>query len=172
VPLHRRKGLIMQHVARPRSLGILAVIGAAVIALAVSTFGVFGASAGSGNNVTICHRTRSETNPYREITVDENSIANRILGQNGHATHTGGIFPEPDWGDIIPAFNIPPNPPFPGLNVPEGQAILDNGCVPPDLPPPPPPPPGPPPPPPGPPPPPPGPPPPPPVVTAPPVFTG
>jgi hypothetical protein len=66
--------------------------------------------------------------PYVEITVDENAIANVILGQNGHATHTGGIFPEPGWGDIIPAFNIPPNS-FNGLNnTAEGLAILENGC--------------------------------------------
>jgi hypothetical protein len=32
------------------------------------------------------------------------------------------------WGDIIPAFNIPPNS-FNGLNnTPAGLAILENGC--------------------------------------------
>jgi hypothetical protein len=101
------------------------------VALAVGVIGVLSASAGEeppNQKVTLCHSTSSETNPYNLIEVDENAIANVILGQNGHATHTGGIFPEPGWGDIIPAFNIPPNS-FGGLNnTAEGLAILENGC--------------------------------------------
>ncbi len=30
--------------------------------------------------------------------MDENAIANVILGQNGHATHTGPIFPATELG--------------------------------------------------------------------------
>ena len=101
------------------------------IALAVVAISVVSASAGEeppNQKVTLCHSTSANDNPYVEITVDENAIANVILGQNGHATHTGGIFPEPGWGDIIPAFNIPPNS-FNGLNnTAEGLAILANGC--------------------------------------------
>jgi hypothetical protein len=106
------------------------------IALAVVAISVVSASAGEeppNQKVTLCHRTNANDNPYVEITVDENAIANVILGQNGHATHTGPIFPDtagspPMWGDIIPAFNIPPNS-FGGLNnTAQGLAILENGC--------------------------------------------
>src|SRR5262245_7332852 len=114
-----------------RRQGILAVIVVASAALAVGGIGIVSASAGGeppNQKVTLCHATAAENNPYVEITVDENAIANVILGQNGHATHTGPIFPAPGWGDIIPAFNIPPNS-FNGLNnTPEGLAILENGC--------------------------------------------
>ena len=104
------------------------------IALAVIGISVVSAAGQEPPNqkVTLCHRTADEKMPYVEITVDENAIANVILGQNGHATHTGPIFPDtgPDgkWGDIIPAFNIPPNS-FGGLNnTTKGLAILANHC--------------------------------------------
>lgn len=42
-------------------------------------------------NVTICHATSSETNPYEEITVSVN-------GLNGHGTHEGDIIPMPEAG--------------------------------------------------------------------------
>lgn len=66
------------------------------------------ASATPGAKVTICHRTRSITNPYRRITVSVNSIQ----GNSGHQGHdpsnvvwtssmtTSRLTP---WGDIIPA---------------------------------------------------------------------
>jgi hypothetical protein len=109
------------------------------IALAVVAISVVSASAGEeppNQKVTLCHATNASDNPYVVITVDENSIANVILGQNGHATHTGPIFPDTapgpgnstHWGDIIPAFNIPPNS-FNGLNnTTQGLAILANDC--------------------------------------------
>ena len=107
------------------------MIGVASIALAALGVGVVSASAGEeppNQKVTLCHATAAENNPYVVITVDENAIANVILGQNGHATHTGPIFPAPGWGDIIPAFNIPPNS-FGGLNnTAQGLAILENDC--------------------------------------------
>jgi hypothetical protein len=85
--------------------------------------------------VTLCHAENfgNGQKPYVEITVDENAIANVILGQNGHATHTGPIFPDtagdpPKWGDIIPEFHIGANN-FAGLNnTTQGLAILENGC--------------------------------------------
>jgi hypothetical protein len=115
--------------------GAFALIGVASIALAALSVGIVSASAGEeppNQKVTLCHRTADVKMPYVEITVDENAIANVILGQNGHATHTGPIFPDTGadgkWGDIIPAFNIPPNS-FNGLNnTTQGLAILANGC--------------------------------------------
>jgi len=46
--------------------------------------------------VTICHATGSATNPYVEITVDEN-------GLNGHGFHEGDIIPAPAGGCDGPA---------------------------------------------------------------------
>ena len=86
-----------------RSLAAFVVVATSVTFLAPDI-----AEAGSAK-ITICHRTRSVTNPYRRITVSQNSI-NR---NNGHGDHTGGVFnttagwyttqgnPK-DWGDIIP----------------------------------------------------------------------
>lgn len=46
--------------------------------------------------VTICHATRSETNPYVEITISEN-------GLNGHGPAADPRHHEGSWPDIIPA---------------------------------------------------------------------
>lgn len=74
--------------------------------------------------VTLCHRTRSKTNPYVEITVDKSAVLNQKLGkEEGHGTHTGPIFPAAGWGDIIPAFDN-----YPGMNWPAGRDILESGC--------------------------------------------
>lgn len=57
--------------------------------------------------ITICHRTRAVTNPYRRITVSPNSITK----SRGHGDHLGGVFNATpnyydsnakNWGDIIP----------------------------------------------------------------------
>ena len=65
------------------------------------------AEAAPNNKATICHRTKSITNPYRLITVSRNSIS----GNNGHAGHktnpTSGIWTPSkvqgdNWEDIIP----------------------------------------------------------------------
>jgi|tagenome__1003787_1003787.scaffolds.fasta_scaffold20938096_3 hypothetical protein len=73
------------------------------------------------DKVTICHRTRSRTNPYNQI------VVSRAAAVAGHADHVGPIF-GPDfeeWGDIIP----PIRPGLPsGLNWPEGRAVLQDGC--------------------------------------------
>jgi hypothetical protein len=46
--------------------------------------------------VTLCHATRSETNPYVEITISEN-------GLNGHGPAADPRHHEGSWQDIIPA---------------------------------------------------------------------
>jgi hypothetical protein len=99
---------------------------------------------GNTGKVTLCHATNAAENPYVLITVDPASVF-----QQGHDQHLGPVFDpalhsqaERGWGDIIPSFdyayehgNASFAGTYPGLNVPEGQAILDNGC---QLPPPPP----------------------------------
>jgi hypothetical protein len=74
---------------------ILATAGIAGIALVGVT-----APANAGGNgtnddkkVTICHATGSESNPYVQITVSENS-----LNGNGHALHAGDLIPAPAAG--------------------------------------------------------------------------
>ena len=90
--------------------------------------------------VTICHARSAETNPYgpQAQTVSVQSIVN----PNGHGTHTGPVFPDADWGDIIPPFEFEGEngtEQFPGLNwTAEGQAIFFNDCQPTDEEPPPP----------------------------------
>ena len=89
------------------------------------------------DNVTICHRTNSVTNPYVVETVDPDSVdgdTGNDNGQGDHTAHTGPVFdatadyPAPhngdQWGDIIPAHDN-----FAGLNFDAaGQAILENDC--------------------------------------------
>ncbi|MFM1777262.1 MAG: hypothetical protein RLZZ260_829, partial [Actinomycetota bacterium] len=54
----------------------------------------------AGARVTICHRTRSTSNPYRLITISNSGV-------NGHRGHTGDVWDNTKvnggtWGDIIP----------------------------------------------------------------------
>jgi len=89
------------------------------------------ATPGNGDNVIICHRTSSHTNPYTVNTVDPDSIDND--GDNDHGNgdhylnHTGPIWYQGitgDWGDIIPPVGR-----HNGLNwTTQGQDILNNGC--------------------------------------------
>jgi len=124
-----------------RRLTSFAAIGATLAALAVGGIGVLGASAQNEEKTTICHRTNSDTNPYVVNTPANEGVL------NGHFEQHKGPIWEPglkdqgiEWGDIIPPFPGHPE----GLNWPEGEATLNNGCVPTNLPPtPPPPPPGP-----------------------------
>lgn len=86
------------------------------------------------DEVTLCHATSSRTNPYgpKAITVDADSVI-----KQGHGGHTGNIFDPSDatqenWGDIIPAFDYidkdGKTQSYPGMNLPAGQAWLDNNC--------------------------------------------
>ena len=81
------------------------------------------------NKITICHSTSAVGNPYVTNQPDASGDI------NGHAGHTGGLFPTPGWGDIIPPFDFGPGAQFDGLNWPEGEAIYNNGCKPLDTPP-------------------------------------
>lgn len=81
---------------------------------------------------TVCHATRSATNPYVMVSVDYNSII-----KQGHGSHEGIVVSntaEADfvkkagkhWGDIIPAI---PEHNYKGLNYDEkGKQVLENGC--------------------------------------------
>jgi LPXTG-motif cell wall-anchored protein len=115
------------------SLPGIGMILAGMLALVLAGFGVSSAGATQPNpehQVTLCHRTDSYSNPYVEITVDVASV----LNTEGHDSHNGPVFyPEipkhTEWGDIIPAFDFGPGEQYAGKNLPEGQAILDAGCV-------------------------------------------
>jgi len=117
-------------------------LGALSVAALVGSSLAIGATAASGDpsaNVTICHRTNSNTNPYVQITVDESAV-DGLGGGNDHlGAHTGPVW-DPTlkeqhikWGDIIPPFDMNGDPrPDPSLiaNWPAGQAIFENGCAP------------------------------------------
>ena len=80
--------------------------------------------------IVICHRDSNPEQPYGPGS--QSVSVNSILGGNGHAGHTGPVYPEkgPDgkWGDIIPPFEYDGQV-FEGLNWDEkGQAIHQNNC--------------------------------------------
>ncbi len=70
--------------------------------------------------VTICHATSSNTNPYNQITVSVNSIAH-----SGHLGHTGPLYPQLGWGDVIPPIQGVTG----GVNWPAGSGLLADQCV-------------------------------------------
>src|SRR5690606_38349436 len=81
---------------------------------------------------TICHATRSATNPYRVITVDYNSIVK--MGHGSHDDRAVTSYTEArtvksaggHWGDIIPAM---PEHDYPGKNNDQaGRKLLANNC--------------------------------------------
>jgi len=86
----------------PISRRLLAV-GLLVIVLvpAVTAADSGGPAGAAASKTTICHRTRSATNPYRRITVAQSAVTSN----QGHRNHTGGLWSPgaaPGWGDIIP----------------------------------------------------------------------
>lgn len=114
-----------------RRLGWLVVVGLAVAALAAPS----GTSlAADKTEITICHATGSQGNPYVVNSPAINSsgaFAGELAG--GHNSHTGPLwFPgiQVAWGDIIPPYDYPPaNFTYAGLNwTADGQAIYNNGC--------------------------------------------
>jgi len=96
--------------------------------IVVSIFGVLALSplvgaqgnSNAGENVTICHATSSQTNPYVQNSPNKNGIV------NGHGKNL-------DDNDIIPSFTYNDHgttKTFPGQNWDDqGQAIYNNGCV-------------------------------------------
>jgi hypothetical protein len=88
------KNIFYRATRASRLLGLLAF--ATVFILGENLFVAPPSTEAAGQpRVTICHRTRSTTNPYRLITVSRNAL-------NGHLNHTGGVHPVAGWGDIIP----------------------------------------------------------------------
>jgi hypothetical protein len=84
-------------------------------------------------DLTICHRTNSNVNPYVSIGPATAGVA------NGHDEEHEGPIWDPtlkaqgiEWGDIIPPYTYN-DVDYPGQNwTAEGQTILANGCVPED----------------------------------------
>lgn len=110
--------------------------GLTVAGIGIACFGLLGGVSTTEayrptDKVTICHRTASHTNPYVEITVDEDAV-DGVAGNSGgvadhYGEHVGPIGPIPvgEWGDIIP----PVTPYHSGLNwTAQGQAIWENDC--------------------------------------------
>ena len=91
------------------------------------------AGAAPQDKVTICHRTNSVRNPYVQQTVNENSIVMPDGSPAGHGLHTGPVYPQPDWGDIIPPFTYTNDrggsSVYDGMNWSTGgQAVWNGGC--------------------------------------------
>lgn len=74
--------------------------------------------------VTLCHATSSDSNPWVELTLPPAGVLNGHAG----ASHQDGR-------DIIPPFEYGDGESFPGQNWDEdGQAIFENGCAEPEVP--------------------------------------
>jgi hypothetical protein len=92
------------------------------------------AAATPQDKVTICHATSSVSNPYVQNTVNENAIVKPNGTPKGHGAHTGPVYPEAGWGDIIPSFPYTNDHGgtsiYPGLHWDtDGQAIWSGGCL-------------------------------------------
>jgi hypothetical protein len=87
----------------------------------------------NGGQVTICHRTAADNNPYVVITPDEAAVDGEAPAKGDHyLEHQGPVWNPTlkaqhiEWGDIIPP--VPGH--HEGLNwTAEGQAIYRNGCT-------------------------------------------
>lgn len=117
-----------------RILGVVVTLGLSIGVLA-GVAGSLTPPEGVVDQVTICHRTNSNSNPYVQNTPDVSGVL------NGHADqHTGPVW-DPTlkaqhikWGDVIPPFDYTQGPGvlhFDGLNwTTEGQALYKNDCQP------------------------------------------
>ena len=100
----------MKHLSIARSTGWLAAAG--LIGIALLTPATTLATKPVDHQVTICHATNSDTNPYVSETVDIASSGAHIGElKGGHNGHTGPIWDATlkaqhvSWGDIIPAYD-------------------------------------------------------------------
>ncbi len=79
--------------------------------------------------VTLCHASAAGSNAYVSVNVSIHSVAD-AYSVDGHGDHTGGIWPSPGWGDIIPPYTYQDYT-YPGMNwTDEGKAIYNNDCSP------------------------------------------
>lgn len=77
------------------------------------------------NDVTICHATSSNSNPYVVHTPAKSADVSGHDGHNGPVWYDGIAV---DWGDIIPPFDYDASS-YPGKNwTTEGQAFYNNEC--------------------------------------------
>jgi hypothetical protein len=118
---------------RRRVLALAGVTAAAGTIMVLSSLGNAASAAQApaaavDPDVTLCHRTDSETNPYNQITIDAAGAF------DGHLGHEGTVwFPghpkKPKWGDIIPPFTYNGNTYSLNWDA-DGMAIFNNGCNP------------------------------------------
>jgi hypothetical protein len=115
-----------------RRLSWLVVVGMASAALFLPSTASIAAE--PKTEITICHGTGSDSNPYvTESPAINSSGTDAGLLAGGHNSHTGPVW-HPGivggWGDIIPPYDYAPiNFHYDGLNwTAEGQAIYNNDC--------------------------------------------
>ena len=92
----------MKHPATFKALSLVSSLSLIVQSLGVSIFMMATPApvmAGADNDVTICHATSSNSNPYNTQSPDKSGDV------SGHDNHNGGVYPASPWGDIIPEFN-------------------------------------------------------------------
>jgi hypothetical protein len=78
--------------------------------------------------VTLCHGTNSDANPYNTTTVDASGAYDAHLGHTGPVWNSTLKDDHIAWGDIIPPFTLAGQ--VYSLNWPAGQAIFANDCHP------------------------------------------
>ncbi len=113
---------------------LAAIVGATGLTVGLLALGAAPALASPGvSQVTICHATASQTNPYVREPVAISSAG--YLNAAGHADHTGPVWYPGivvPWGDIIPPYDYTSGDTtfhFDGLNWDAtGQATYNNDC--------------------------------------------